>query len=95
MLVSTSKFEGFPNVLIQALALDVSVIATNCPGASAEILEYGKLGTLIAIGDVNGLAKAIITNLTGKKDSLFSARLESSISKYKVENISDKYYSLL
>jgi glycosyltransferase involved in cell wall biosynthesis len=91
MLVSTSKFEGFPNVLIQALALDVSVIATNCPGASAEILEYGKLGTLIAIGDVNDLAKAIKANLMGRKDPLFSARLESSISKYNVENISAQY----
>ncbi len=94
MLVSTSKFEGFPNVLIQALALDVPVIATNCPGASAEILEYGKLGTLIAIGDVNGLSNAIMANLMEKKDSLFSARLKSSISKYNVENISAQYYAL-
>ena len=95
MLVSTSKFEGFPNVLIQALALNVSVIATNCPGASAEILEYGKLGTLIDIGDVNGLAKAIMANLTGKKDPLFSTQVESSISQYNIENISAQYYSML
>jgi glycosyltransferase involved in cell wall biosynthesis len=95
MLVSTSKFEGFPNVLIQALALDVSVIATNCPGASAEILEYGKLGTLISIGDVNGLVKALMANLTVKKDTLFSKGVESSISKYRVENISAQYHALI
>lgn len=95
MLVSTSKFEGFPNVLVQALALNISVIATNCPGASAEILEFGNLGKLIEVGDVNGLAKAIVTNLTEENDNLISVRIESSILKYNVDIISDQYYSII
>ncbi len=60
MLVSTSRAEGFPNVIAEALALSMKVVATDCPGDTADILEYGRWGRLVPVGDVAALATAIL-----------------------------------
>ena len=57
--VLSSKFEGLSGVLIQALACGTTVVATDCPGGNAEILDHGKYGTLIPVGDVEALAEAM------------------------------------
>ena len=46
LLISSSIFEGCPNVILEALALRTPVLATNCPGGSKEILGYGKYGNI-------------------------------------------------
>ena len=48
ILVSSSAWEGLPTVLIEALALGTPVVATDCPGGSAEILQDGKYGSFSA-----------------------------------------------
>lgn len=67
VFVLSSAWEGLPTVLIEAMALGVPVIATDCPGGTAEILKGGKYGTLIAVGDVEALSEAIIDLLAGNK----------------------------
>lgn len=62
-LVSTSQAEGFPNVIGEALALGLKVVATNCPGDTADILEYGRWGRLVPVGDAAVLAEAILETL--------------------------------
>lgn len=64
VFVLPSKFEGMPNVLIEALALGVPVVATNCLGGSEEVLEHGKWGKLTPPGDSVALAMAIISTLS-------------------------------
>ena len=56
LLVLTSKFEGFGYVIVEAQALNVPVISTDCPFGPRELLPKQ---SLVAVGDIEGLAKLI------------------------------------
>lgn len=59
VLALNSHYEGFPNVLLEALALDLPIVATDCPTGPREILDNGRWGTLVKVGDETALAKAL------------------------------------
>lgn len=63
VFVSSSLTEGCPNALMQALACDTAVVSTDSYGGSAEILQAGKWGRLVPIGDAEAMAAAIIAAL--------------------------------
>ena len=65
LFVLPSRFEGLPGVLIEALFCGTPVIATDCPGGSAEILGDGKFGQLVPVGDPVALADAMRRALEG------------------------------
>lgn len=60
IFVLTSKFEGLPNVLLEAMTLKKLIISTDCPTGPNEILKRGKYGYLFDVGDYNKLAKILI-----------------------------------
>jgi GalNAc-alpha-(1->4)-GalNAc-alpha-(1->3)-diNAcBac-PP-undecaprenol alpha-1,4-N-acetyl-D-galactosaminyltransferase len=60
IVLSTSEFEGLPNSLIEAQALGIPVIAADCQFGPSDIVEHGKSGYLIPVGDSQGLASHIM-----------------------------------
>jgi glycosyltransferase involved in cell wall biosynthesis len=58
-LILSSRFEGLPMVLLEALGLGVPIVATDCPTGPAELLDDGRYGLLVPAGDVQALADAI------------------------------------
>jgi len=51
-----SRFEGLSVVLLEALALGVAIVATDCPGGPAEVLERGRYGLMVPPDDAAALA---------------------------------------
>ncbi len=67
LLVLTSIYEGFPNVLVESLTIGTPVISTNANAGASEIVLNGKGGELINIGDYNALGKKIINHFNSPK----------------------------
>ncbi|MEA3320522.1 MAG: glycosyltransferase [Bacillota bacterium] len=67
LFVLSSKWEGFGNVLVEALYLGKPVISTACECGPEEILQKGKFGSLVPVGKPDELAKAMIDEIKVKK----------------------------
>ncbi len=86
--VLSSDWEGLPTVLIEALECGVPVVSTDCPSGPAEILENGRYGRLVPVGDVDALAAAMIVSLNEVPDR---EALMNRAKDFSVERISEKY----
>jgi glycosyltransferase involved in cell wall biosynthesis len=67
VFVLSSKWEGLPGVLIQALACGAPAVATDCESGPRDVLRGGRFGRLVPIGDVAALADAILSTLDAPK----------------------------
>ncbi|MBM0066075.1 glycosyltransferase [Alkalicoccobacillus gibsonii] len=91
LFVLSSAWEGFGNVLIEAFAMGTTVVATDCPSGPAEILEDGKLGTLVPVGEVEKMADAITYALDHPQPE---AVLKERASTFSIENCVRAYERL-
>lgn len=91
VFVLSSKYEGLPNVLIESMICGVPLVSTDCESGPAEILEEGKWGKLVPVGDADALAKAIYEILNEKKLRDYSYRIKS----FDHEYIGQKYLKFM
>jgi glycosyltransferase involved in cell wall biosynthesis len=91
VFVLSSRYEGLPTVLVEAMACGCPVVSTACPG-SAEILGDGKYGRLSPIGDPDGLAQSIIATLDSEPDE---CALRQRSSDFSAERSVAHYESIL
>jgi glycosyltransferase involved in cell wall biosynthesis len=92
VFVLSSIYEGLPTVLVEALALSCPVVSTDCPSGPDEILENGKYGKLVPVGDHIAMAQAIEEILTGKVHYMVP---KSVLEQYTLEFSSNQYIKLL
>ena len=96
VLVLTSKFEGLPNVLLEALSLKKFVISSNCPTGPKEILGNGKYGLLFKVGEYKKLSEKIIDySINKRKYNKMILEGYISLHRFNFKKNCHKYFKLL
>lgn len=92
LFVLSSRWEGFGNVIVEALECGIPVVSTNCPSGPDEILEDGLYGKLVPVQDPVALAKAMVQSFNETQDREALMRRARDFS---VRKISDEYLSYI
>ena len=97
LFILTSRYEGLPNVLLEAAALKKFIISSKCPTGPSEILINGKYGLLFDVEDYKALSRQIIKfyYMPNNKKKEISKNLYNSLYRYNLKNNLEKYFNIL
>jgi glycosyltransferase involved in cell wall biosynthesis len=91
VFVLSSAWEGLPTVLIEAMALGIPIVSTDCKSGPSEILANGKYGYLTPVADSDALAEAILQVLAGNPKVVDAGWLDQ----FSLEAATQKYLQVL
>ena len=92
LFVSSSKWEGFSNVIAESIGYGLPVVSTDCKSGPSEILKKGKYGTLVPIENSKKLSLAITQSLKKKHNK---KKLIERSKAFNIEKISNQYLNLI
>ncbi len=92
VFVLSSIYEGFGNVIVEALAAGTPVVSTDCESGPAEILAGGQYGTLVPIRDPHKLAEGIRATLAAQRDP---ERLQKRAAMFSADKVAIEYSNFL
>jgi glycosyltransferase involved in cell wall biosynthesis len=88
----SSIFEGFGNVVAEAMAAGTAIVSTDCPSGPAEILDGGKYGKLVPVNDPAALADGILATLQAP---IAPEILRQRAQEFSVDRVVDQYIDML
>jgi len=90
--VLVSRYEGFPNVLVESIARGVPFVSFDCPSGPSDIIEEGKNGHIVPLNDLSAFVKALEDVL---KQPPAGGIVRSTAAKFHPETILDMYEQVL
>jgi glycosyltransferase involved in cell wall biosynthesis len=90
-LIMTSRWEGLPTAIIEALTLGIQVISTDCPTGPKELLNGGEYGFLCRVNDIQCLSECISRIYKGEKKMVPVGFLNQ----FYIENATKEYMKLI
>lgn len=92
VFVLSSRWEGLPGVLIEALACGARIVATDCPSGPKEILDGGRFGRLVPPEDPDTLADALLEALNGAYPKESPTEW---LQQFQLDTVADHYLKLM
>ena len=96
LFIHSSRYEGLPTVLLEALMMDKFIVSSNCPTGPTEILTNPKAGELFNVGDANQLAEKVLKILYDKdyqKELLKNIQLKKK--EFELSEITQKFHKII
>lgn len=94
LFLMTSRWEGFGNVLVEALDAGLRIVSTDCPSGPSEILDRGRFGVLVEGSDPRRIAECVSHSLASEAFDDVSARRDH-LRKFSLEYAGDQYLRAL
>lgn len=95
VFVLSSRYEGLPNALVEAVGVGTPSIATDCPSGPREVLLDGDGGLLVPVGDTDAMATAIHTYLDDPETATrHLATAGDALNRFSPERAADAYLQL-